>query len=236
MVPDSRLIEDLVVANRILAAQGIVDGFGHVSARHDEFPDRFLLARSMAPALVTAGDIMEFDLDGKPYELQGRAVYLERFIHGEIYRARPDVMSVVHSHSPSVIPFGVTGKSLKPIYHMSGFLASGVPIFEIRDGAGDGTDMLISDRKLGAALAKTLGAATAALMRGHGDVVVGTSVMQSVYRAIYTEMNAKLELEARQLGTIKYLSKREGIAAAAVNDKVMLRAWELWKRAAMAGM
>jgi HCOMODA/2-hydroxy-3-carboxy-muconic semialdehyde decarboxylase len=236
MNADPALIQDLVVANRILAAQGIVDGFGHVSARHDEYPDRFLLARSMAPALVSAGDILEFDLEGKPYDPQGRAVYLERFIHGEIYRARPDVMSVVHSHSPSVIPFGVTGKSLKPIYHMSGFLASGVPIFEIRDGAGDGTNMLISDQKLGAALAKTLGSATAALMRGHGDVVVGTSVMQAVYRAIYTEMNAKLELDARQLGTIKYLSKREGVAAAAVNDKVMMRAWELWKRAATEGM
>ena len=236
MNADPALIDDLVVANRILAAQGIVDGFGHVSARHDEYPDRYLLARSMAPALVTAGDILEFDLEGKPYDPQGRAVYLERFIHGEIYRARPDVMSVVHSHSPSVIPFGVTGKSLKPIYHMSGFLASGVPIFEIRDDAGDGTDMLISSAKLGAALAKTLGSATAALMRGHGDVVVGTSVMQAVYRAIYTEMNAKLELEARQLGAIKYLSKREGIAAAAINDRVMTRAWELWKRAALEGM
>jgi ribulose-5-phosphate 4-epimerase/fuculose-1-phosphate aldolase len=236
MLADSALIEDLAVANRILAAHGVVDGFGHVSARHDEFPDRFLLARSMAPALVTADDIMEFDLDGKAYEPRGRAVYLERFIHGEIYRARPDAMAVVHSHSPSVIPFGVTGTTLKPIYHMSGFLSTGVPIFEIRDVAGDGTDMLISDQKLGVALARSLGKSAVALMRGHGDVVVGESVMQVVYRAIYTEMNAKLELEARQLGTVKYLSKREGAAAMATNDKVILRAWELWKRAALQGM
>ncbi|HUC61958.1 MAG TPA: class II aldolase/adducin family protein [Alphaproteobacteria bacterium] len=236
MNADPALIEDLVVANRILAAQGIVDGFGHVSARHDEFPDRYLLARSMAPALVTADDIMEFDLDGKPFEPRDRAVYLERFIHGEIYRARPDVKAVVHSHSPSVIPFGVTGIGLKPVYHMSGFLGAGVPVFEIRDAAGDGTDMLISSMKLGAALAKSLGAATVALMRGHGDVVVGTSVMQVVYRAIYTEMNAKLELEARSLGAITYLSAREGAAAAAINDRVMGRAWELWKRAALEGM
>jgi ribulose-5-phosphate 4-epimerase/fuculose-1-phosphate aldolase len=236
MIAGAALIEDLAVANRILAAQGVVDGFGHVSARHDEYPDRFLLARSMAPALVTADDIMEFDLDGKAYDPRGRAVYFERFIHGEIYRARPDVMAVVHSHSPSVIPFGVTGTTLRPIYHMSGFLGSGVPIFEIRDVAGDGTDMLIGDRKLGVALAQCLGKSTVALMRGHGNVVVAANVMQVVFRAIYTEMNAKLELEARRLGTVKYLSKREGAAAMATNDKAMVRAWELWKRAALAGM
>ncbi|HEX5863092.1 MAG TPA: class II aldolase/adducin family protein, partial [Casimicrobiaceae bacterium] len=169
---DPGLVDKLVAANRILYRQGVVDGFGHASARHDQSPDHFLLARNMAPALVRREDIVTFDLDGAALDAAGRRVYLERFIHGEIYRARPDVQAVVHSHSPNVIPFGVTKQPLRPVFHMSGFLAEGSALFEIRDVAGD-TDMLISNGPLGVALAAALGSRSAVLMRAHGSTVVG---------------------------------------------------------------
>ena len=155
---DPGLVDELVAANRILSDQGVVDGFGHVSARHATDPARFLLARSMAPGLVTADDIMEFDLDGNALDPRGRTLYVERFIHSEIYKADPEVNAVVHSHSPSIIPFGTTKVPLRPIYHMSSFLGAGVPIFEIREAAGPATDMLIRSPELGAALAQKIGA------------------------------------------------------------------------------
>jgi ribulose-5-phosphate 4-epimerase/fuculose-1-phosphate aldolase len=231
-MPDS-LITDLVAANRILFSEGVLDGFGHVSVRDPRKPERFRLARSMAAGLVEARDIMEFDLDAAPIDARGRAVFLERFIHAEIYRARPDVQSVVHSHSPNLVPFGVTPVKLQPLYHMTGFLGDGVPVFEIRRVAGRDTNLLITDGKLGAALAKTLGAKPAALMRGHGSVVVGLSVQQAVYRAIYMELNARLQSEAMRLGRVTYLTRGEARAGAAVNDRMLQRPWELWKRKAM---
>src|ERR1700723_3938348 len=186
-------IRELVDANHILFDQGVVDGFGHVSARHPERPDRFLLARSMAPALVTEKDVLEFDLDGNPVVPGGPAPYLERFIHGEIYRKRKDVMSVVHSHSPSVVPFSVvTGIKLQPVCHMCGFLsAKGTPIFEIRDFAGPGSDLLITSGKLGAALADTLSDGPAVLMRGHGSTVVARTLRQAGFPAGYTAGGAR---------------------------------------------
>ena len=227
--PDPMLIEDLVAANRILADQGVVDGFGHVSVRHDKHAQRFLLARSMAPALVSAADIIEFDLDGNAADAGGRPVYLERFIHGAIYRARPDVQAVVHSHSPSVIPFGVTGANLRPLYHMSSFLGSGTPIFDIRTEAGM-TDMLIRDNPLGAALARALGDNAVVLMRGHGSTAVGNSIQQAVFRAIYTEINARLQAEAGKLGPITFLDPEEARLATETNNGVIGRPWELWKK------
>ncbi|HKA44144.1 MAG TPA: class II aldolase/adducin family protein [Burkholderiales bacterium] len=229
---DARLIGDLVVANRILFKEGVVDGFGHVSARDERNPERFLLSRSIAPSTVTAGDIMEYDLSGNPVDERGRRSYLERFIHSEIYRARPDVLAIVHSHSPSVIPYGVTATQLRPIFHMSGFLGSSTPIFEIRDAGGPATDMLIRDRKLGAALAQSLGQAAFALMRGHGSVAVGSSIKQVVYRAIYAEVNARLQSEALRLGEITFLNEREAANATQTNNGVLDRPWELWKRRA----
>jgi ribulose-5-phosphate 4-epimerase/fuculose-1-phosphate aldolase len=232
--PDPTLVADLVAANRILFDQGVVDGFGHVSARHDKDPNRFLLARNMAPALVAAEDIMEFDLDGNAIDARGRSVYLERFIHAEIYRARPEVRAVVHSHSPAVIPFGVSNVPLRPIYHMSGFLGTGVPVFEIRD-AEPGSDMLIRSPALGRALTATLGGRPVALMRGHGSVAVGDSVRQVVYRAVYTEVNARLEADAIRLGPVNFLTAEEAAAAAKTLDGQLARPWELWKRKAMGG-
>ena len=167
----------------------------------------------------------------------GMKPYAERFIHGAIYKARPDVHAVVHSHSPSVIPYGVTGGALRPIYHMSGFLGAGAPIFEIREAGGPATDMLIRNPQLGAALAKTLGPHTVALMRGHGDVVVGDSIRQVVFRAIYTEINAKLEAQALELGhgKVNFLNAEEAAASAKVNAGLVNRAYELWKQKASSG-
>lgn len=231
--PDARLIEDLVVANRVLADQGVLDGFGHVSVRHDKDANRFLMSRSMAPALVKADDILEFDLDSAAVDPKGRALFLERFIHGEIYKARPDVKAVVHSHSPSVIPFSVSKTRLQPIYHMSSFLGLDVPVFEIRDVEGPGSNLLVSNPKIGAALAKVLASHTVALMRGHGSVTVGTSLPQVTFRAYYAEMNARLQSEAIKLGAVTYLTPEEAAAAANTNDALVMRPWELWKRKAI---
>jgi ribulose-5-phosphate 4-epimerase/fuculose-1-phosphate aldolase len=226
--PDPQRIDDLVYANRILADQGVFDAFGHVSVRHDKNPAQFLLSRNLAPALVTAKDILVHDLDGNPLDAGDRKPYLERFIHAAIYRARPDVSAVVHSHSPSIIPFGITNTPLRPVYHMSAFLGAGTPLFEIRQTAGM-TDMLIRDNKLADALAKSLRENSVVLMRGHGDTVVANSIPQVVYRAIYTEMNARLQAQAAALGPINFLSAEEAAKAAAANDGQVLRPWELWK-------
>jgi ribulose-5-phosphate 4-epimerase/fuculose-1-phosphate aldolase len=226
------LIDDLVSANHILFKEGVVDGFGHVSMRDERDPERFLLSKSIAPATVTARDVMEFGMDGEPLNPRGRKPYLERTIHSEIYRARPDVQAIVHSHSPALIPFGITGTSLRPVFHMSGFLGSATPIFEIREAGGPATDMLIRDRKLGAALARTLGAAPFALMRGHGSVAVGATLKQVVYRAIYAEVNARLQSDAVRLGTITFLNEQEAANASRTNDSVIDRPWELWKKRA----
>ena len=233
---DPALVDDLVAANRILYDQGVVDGFGHVSVRSDKNPEHFLLSRSMAPGLVTKDDILEFDRDGNALDAEGRALYLERFIHSEIYKAHPEVKAVVHSHSPSVIPFGATAVPLRPLYHMSSFLGLGVPVFEIRDAAGDGTDMLIRNPALGAALAQRLDGSAVVLMRGHGDVVVADSLKLVVFRAIYTEINARLELEAEVLGRgqVTFLSDKEAAASTATNSPLVGRAWDLWKQKAMA--
>ncbi|HEX3350965.1 MAG TPA: class II aldolase/adducin family protein [Acetobacteraceae bacterium] len=231
---DPPLIADLVAANRILFDQGVVDGFGHVSARHDKDQNRYLLARSMAPGLVTADDIIEYDLDSNPVDARGRPSYLERFIHGEIYRARPDVKSVVHSHSPAVIPFADTAVPFLPMNHIAGFLGAKVPIFEIRDVAGPATDMLVRNAALGRALAVTLGDSSVALMRGHGSVAAGQSVRHAVFRAVYTEVNARVEAQALALGgKPTFLNPQEAAAAAKTNDGLVDRPWELWKRHAM---
>lgn len=228
------LIDDLVAASRILAQHGVLDAYGHVSARSDRNPGRFIMSRSLAPALVTAADLMELDADSEPLPGDKRKGFLERYIHGEIYRARPEVMAVVHSHSPSVIPFGVTRTKLRPIYHMGSFLWSGAPVFDIRRER-ENNDLLIRDRPLGKALATTLSSHTCVLMRGHGMTVIGDGVPEAVFRAIYTEMNARLQLQATQLeGPIEFLSDEEGRRATVSNRGTIERPWELWKRETLA--
>ncbi len=230
--PDARAraIADVVAANHILADQGVVDGFGHVSVRDPTDPSKFLMARSMAPELVTAADVLVHDLDGNTPAPANTKLYLERFIHAEIYRARPDVNAIVHCHPPSLIPFGVTGAALRPLYHMSAFLGDGVPVFDIRKATGGATDMLIRTPDLGRALAKALGPHPVALMRGHGAVVVGRDVQQAVFRSVYTQINAQLQAQAIALGKVVYLDADEVKKAEETMDSVMSRAWELWLR------
>jgi ribulose-5-phosphate 4-epimerase/fuculose-1-phosphate aldolase len=226
------LIDELVAGNRILFREKVVDAFGHISVRHDKDPTKFLLSRHRAPGLVTAADIVTHDFDGNPLDGKGDRLYGERFIHGEIYRVRPEVMAVVHCHAPQLIPFGATRSALKPLYHMSGFLGRGVPIFEIREAAGM-TDMLIRNSELGVALARSLGAHPMVLMRGHGATMVGLSIQQVVYRSIYAALNAALQMEALRLGEPIYLATEEAAKAEATNDGALDRAWALWRRDAM---
>jgi ribulose-5-phosphate 4-epimerase/fuculose-1-phosphate aldolase len=219
---------ELVAANRILAHLGIVDGFGHVSVRDPEFPDRFLISRSLAPALVSESDLLSLDFDGKPAAGERRRSYVERFIHAEIFRAREDVGAVVHSHSPAMIPFGVTPAVLTPIYHMAASMGDVVPVFEIREAAGDASDMLVRDSHLGAELARSLATNTVVLMRGHGSTVVGRTVREAVFTTVYAEMNARLQTTASQMGEIRFLSKGEISAAGQVHPSQIDRAWALW--------
>jgi len=226
---DAALLEDMVIGSRILADFGVLDGFGHVSARHPTNPNRFLMSRSLAPALVTADDIMEFDLDRNALDARGRSLFLERFIHAEIYRARPDVMSVVHTHSPGVIPFSVSKVPMRAMYHNPSFLAVGVPVWDIRTDFGE-TNMLVSNSAIGKSLAQALGDKPVVLMRGHGDVAVGPSVRMAVFRAYYTDVNAKLQSQAIALGgEVNYLTQAEGEKADKTNFAVIDRIWNLWK-------
>jgi ribulose-5-phosphate 4-epimerase/fuculose-1-phosphate aldolase len=225
--------DDLVLAYRILAAHGVVDAYGHASLRTANNPQRYLLARAMAPELVSADDIVEFDLDSNAVTDPGVALYLERYIHGEIFKRRPDINAVVHNHSPSVIPFGVTAVPLRPLFNTGAFIGEGVPTFEIRDFQESG-DLIIKTPHLGESLAKTLGARPAALMRGHGAVVVGESLMLAVVRSVYLELSAKLQMQAMQIagpgGHIVYLDAREVAATSGrqASAGTWRRTWDLW--------
>ena len=229
--------EDLVAAYRILAEHGVIDAYGHVSVRSERDPERYLLSRSLAPELVMPEDIMEYDLDSNPIDPRGRESVRERFIHGEIFKARPDVNAVVHNHSPSVVPFSVTMVPMRPLFHMAAFVGEGVPNFEIRD-AEKGTDLLVKTPYLGQALAKTLGRSPAALMRGHGSVTVGESLPRAVGRSIYLEMSARMQLQAITIagpgGKITYLDDQE--VRASVPSQDYKRAWPMWRAKALAGL
>jgi HCOMODA/2-hydroxy-3-carboxy-muconic semialdehyde decarboxylase len=223
------VLDDIVVGSRILADLGIVDGFGHVSARHPTNPKHFLMARSVAPALVTAEDIMEFDENGEPVDARGRSIFLERFIHAEIYKAQPDVMAVVHAHSAGVIPFANSKTQLKPMFHNAAFIGTGAPVWDIAKDFG-ATDMLVRNNAIGKSLAQTLGDKAVVLMRGHGDVAVGSAVKVAVFRAYYTDVDARMQAQALTLGPdVTFLSPEESVKADAVNMIIMERVWNLWK-------
>jgi ribulose-5-phosphate 4-epimerase/fuculose-1-phosphate aldolase len=222
------IIEEIVTANRILAREDIVDSFGHISVRHPKHKDRYLLSRARAPGRIEAADIMEFTLEGDPVDAKGRKPYLERFIHGAIYEARPDVMSVVHNHSPGTIPFGITGKKMKPLLHMCASIGHDVPLWDSHDKFGN-TALLVSDMKMGRDLAKRLSKGRSALMRGHGAVVAGFSIRHAVYVSIYLELNAKLQIQAMQMGKIKFLHKGEvDEVISRTGSYGINRAWENW--------
>lgn len=228
---DAAILADLAAASRILADRGVVDAAGHVSLRHPGAPDRFLIARAMAPGLVTPADLMEFDLDSVACGGDDRKGFLERFIHGEIYRVRPDVMAVVHSHTPSVVPFGLVRRPMRAMFHNAAFLAEGVPVFDIRDEFGT-TDMLVCDCVRGNALARCLGGRPVALMRAHGMVACGPTLDLAVFRAVYTEVNARMQHWAVALadgGPVEALEEGEGRLADVANEGAARRAWELWR-------
>ncbi|HXP92176.1 MAG TPA: class II aldolase/adducin family protein [Candidatus Binatia bacterium] len=226
--PAKELVNELIVANHILFDQKIVDAFGHISVRHDKDPNRYLMSRHLAPGLVTADDIVTFDLESVPHPDIGKRYYSERFLHGEIYKVRPDVVSVIHCHAPPLLPFGVTKAQLQPIYHMSAFLGTGVPTFEIREKGGM-TNMLIRTPELGKALAEKLADKNVIMMRGHGATMVGPSIKAAVYRAIYSVQNAQIQLEAMRLGEVTYLAPEEAELYEKYSGEVMARPWALWE-------
>lgn len=222
-------LRELALANRVLHRQGVLDAFGHVSVRHPLAPRHFLLSRSLAPAQVTPTDILAFDEAGEPVLPTHLAVYLERFIHAAIYRARPDIQAVVHAHSTAMVTLGaVRGMSLRCLCHMGGFLGSGAPVFEIREEAGDATSLLITSNALGDALARRLGNSTVVLMRGHGGTVVGRSLPEAVFHAVHAESGARMQRDAMLLGEVTFLSDGEVVAAAAANARQIGRAWDVW--------
>jgi HCOMODA/2-hydroxy-3-carboxy-muconic semialdehyde decarboxylase len=224
--------EELVTANRILAREGVVDSFGHISVRHPDNPQRYFLSRARAPDCIEVDDIMEFTLEGEPIEPRNRKPYLERYIHGAIYEARPDIHSVVHNHSPSVIPFGVTGRTIRPLLHMCGSMGHEAKIWDSDAKFGD-TALLVETMEMGRDLARFLGPSRTALMRGHGAVVAGHGIRHAVYISVYMEVGAKLQMQAMAMGDIKFLSKGEVDRIIERTGPYSLnRAWENWCRRA----
>ncbi len=224
-----KALRDVVIANRILAHEGVVDAYGHVSVRHPLDPRRYLLSRSRAPELVERGDIVEFDLEGKSVGGDTRAPYLERFIHGAIYETRPDVQAVVHAHAEAVLPFTISATPLRPVVHMASFIGARIPVWDIRDNFGD-TNLLVVNMAQGRDLARGLGGERVALMRGHGFVAAGRSLPEVIRIGVYMPVNARVLLDALRLGEVTALSRGEIEAHASMkpDDPAMWRAWEYW--------
>lgn len=223
-------VEELVLANHILYDQNAVDGYGHISVRNPANPNTFFLARSVAPSVVKAEDIMEFDMNGKALNGDTRVAYGERFIHSGVLKNRPDINSVIHGHASPVLPYGMTGTTLKPVYHMSAFLGEGAPIFEIRNFSqpNPDTDMFVSSPELGDALSKTMGLQYFVLMRGHGYAAGADSIKKVVFRTVYAIQNASIQSEAMKMGQVQYLTPGEAANAQATIEKTIGRPWQLW--------
>jgi HCOMODA/2-hydroxy-3-carboxy-muconic semialdehyde decarboxylase len=222
--PDEERVSELVIANRILVDQGVLDGFGHVTVRSAKNPSHYFMAVSRAAGLVTRADIVEFDADGKPVKPESRELYSERFIHGEVFRARPDVQAVVHAHTPAILPYGLTKTPLKAVIHVAYFLGTEpAPVFDIRDAEGEKNEMLVRNPQTGAALAKVLGPRSVVLMRGHGMTVAGPTLRDAVFRAIYTKVNAEVESEALRLGPPVFMNQFE-----VGRTERITRQWEAW--------
>ena len=223
-------IEELVIANHILYDQNAVDGYGHISVRNPANPNTFFLARSVAPSVVKVEDIMEFDMNGKALNGDTRVAYGERFIHSGVLKNRPDINSVIHGHASPTLPYGLTGTTLKPVYHMSSFLGEGAPIFEIRNFAkpNPDTDMFVSNLELGEALSQTMGLQYFVLMRGHGYAAGADSIKKAVFRAVYAVQNASIQAEAMKMGQVQYLTPGEAATAQQTIEKTIGRPWQLW--------
>ena len=227
----AQILEDLVVANRIAVDQGLVDGFGHLSARHDKYPERYLMTSEVAPGLVQANDVVAYDLESVPILDTGAPLYWERFIHGEIYKARPDVHGIVHSHSLPLILLGTVNVKFQPVFHMASFLHVGIPTFDIHDAAG-ATDLMVRTPELGVALAGSLADKPMVLMRGHGATIVGMSIKQAIWRSIYAMQNAQLQSEGMRFNKQKFLYPDEAVVAAA-NITALERPWSFWRNRAL---
>jgi ribulose-5-phosphate 4-epimerase/fuculose-1-phosphate aldolase len=229
---DPAALAELVTANRILAREGVVDAFGHVSIRHPARPDVYCLSRARAPECIEAPDIMEFSLDGTSIDARGRKPYAERFIHGAIYEARPDVLAICHNHAPSIIPFSVTSTPLRPIYHMAALLGPEVPKWDIAADFGPGTDLLVRTMDQGRSLVRALGPRRVVLMRGHGSAVAGGSLPEVVWTCVYMAENARLQMEAMRLGDVQYLSpgEIEAMGGYQVDPRGFERAWHAWRK------
>jgi HCOMODA/2-hydroxy-3-carboxy-muconic semialdehyde decarboxylase len=223
-------VEELVIANHILYDQNAVDGYGHISVRNPANPNTFFLARSVAPSVVKVQDIMEFDMNGKALNGDTRVTYGERFIHSGILKNRPDINSVIHGHASPILPYGLTGTTLRPVYHMSAFLGEGSPVFEIRNFAKPNidTDMFISDSDLGDALSQTMGLQYFVLMRGHGYAAGADSIKKAVFRTVYAIQNASIQAEAMKMGQVQYLTPGEAAASKETIEKTIGRPWQLW--------
>ena len=223
-------VEELVIANHILYDQNAVDGYGHISVRNPNNPNTFFLARSVAPSVVQVEDIMEFDMNGKALHGDTRVAYGERFIHSGILKNRPDINSVIHGHAAPILPYGLTGTTLKPVYHMSSFLGEGAPIFEIRNFAkpNPDTDMFVSSVDLGNALSQTMGLQYFVLMRGHGYAAGADSIKKAVFRAVYAIQNASIQSEAMKMGQVQYLTPGEASISQETIEKTIGRPWQLW--------
>jgi len=223
------LIDDLVSANRILAQHGVLDGYGHISVRHPENPNHILISRSYPAPLVTATDIVEVDLDGNAVDPNAPGLFQETYIHTEIYKLRPDVNAIVHSHSPTVITFGISSVPLRAIHSLSAFILQGVPIWDYRRlGIEGGT--LVDDASRGRDLAETLGDKPAALMRNHGATIIGSSLPMAVGRSIYMEQAAQMQLQAMLLGGEVHYLELAGEAGVDFGQSEYEQAWELWKQ------
>jgi ribulose-5-phosphate 4-epimerase/fuculose-1-phosphate aldolase len=222
------LLDDLRIATKILVKKGVIDGFGHVSVRSRENPDHYFMIRNNSGLADDESNIVELDSDSNPIQPGGPRPSIERFIHGEIYRERKDVQAIVHTHAPSLIPFGVSKTPLRPLYHLCGFLGDGAPVFDIEHQHGM-TDLLVTSSAIGKSLADTLKKNAVVLMRGHGATVVGASVQEAVFRAVYTMVNAQLQPVAMQLGEPKFLATEEAEKADKLHQAVLSRPWDFWK-------
>jgi len=231
-------VRDLVIANRILAHEGVIDDFGHVSVRHPERPDRYFLARSRSPEIVTVDDIVEFELDGTPVQPETRKLYKERALHGAIYMDRPDVNAVAHHHARSVLPFTITDLALRPVFHMAAVIGVEVPKWDSQAEFGD-TDMLVDDLPKGHSLARALGKGTSAILRGHGSVCAAQTLAAVCFISVYLAENARVLLETLPHGTPTYLTpgEVEKTAEMMLSDLPMERAWAYYTaRAGFAGI
>jgi HCOMODA/2-hydroxy-3-carboxy-muconic semialdehyde decarboxylase len=228
-----QVVADLVTANHILFREGLVDAFGHVTARDPANPGHYLMAANARPPFVTAADIVALDADSNPVSPDAPTTPFERFIHGEIYRLRPDVHAIVHSHAAALLPFGlVKSAPLRPVCHTAGFLGDGAPVFDLRDTAGDGNNLMIQNIAHGAALARALGSSGLVLMRGHGFSTVAGSIQGAVYNAIYAVQNARVQMDALRLGSVAFLSAAEAAATARVHGASTSLSWEIWAQRA----